>query len=181
MSAPVVLVAEASVRDAAILLARTGALVLPVVSTDGTYLGAFGEADVHRRLSEVTRGFHSPEEFRTGVPFLGARLPEPIWVEFARLGWTPVGGLARKVPPVAPRDRVVAAVETMRRWSLPAVPVVAAGRPVGILHADALTLKLVEFALAPASGRSRPTLPVRAVESTESRAAGRPHRTRSAQ
>ena len=147
MSAAVTLSAGTTVRDAAIFLAQAGTRLAPVVSSKGEFLGAFGEADIHRALSEATGGFHTPEEFRTGVPFLGGRLPDPIVTAFARIAWTPVRSLARAVPPVASRDPVLASVEAMRREGLPAIPVVDDGRPVGILTADALTLRLLEAAL----------------------------------
>ena len=148
MSAPVTVSAASTVRNAAMFLARCGASVVPVVTSEGAYAGAFGEADIHRRLSLGTRGFHLAEEFRTGVPFLSGRLPDAMWAEFARIGWTPVRSLARQIPVVVPEDRVVAAAEVMRRQGLSAVPVVVANRPVGMLHADALTLRLLEYALA---------------------------------
>lgn len=148
MSAPVTLPALSNVRDAAIFLAQAGVPIAPIVSPRGVYAGAFGEADVHRRLSEGTRGFHTAEEFRTGVPFLGSRLPDMMWAEFARVAYTPVHTLAQRVPAVAPRDRVVDAADAMRRKGLSAVPVVDDDRPVGILYADALTIRLLEFALA---------------------------------
>jgi len=148
MAVPVTLPATATLRDAAILLAKSGAAVVPVVSADGAYVGAFGEADIHRLLSEGTHGFHSPDEFRTGVPFLGARLPDAMWKAFARVGLASVRSVARTIAVVSPSDRVFAAVEAMRRQRLGAVPVVVDDRPVGILHADALTLRLLEHALA---------------------------------
>ncbi len=147
MSAAVTLSASMNVRDAAIFLAQARIPLAPVVSSRGESLGAFGEADIHRALSAATRGFHTPEEFRTGVPFLGGRLPDPIAAEFTRIALTSVRTLARRIRVVAPGDPVLEAVEAMRREGLPAIPVVDDGRPVGILTADALTLRLLEFAL----------------------------------
>lgn len=148
MSATVTLPALSTVRDAAIFLARAGVPIAPIVSSRGVYMGAFGEADVHRRLSEETHGFHTPGEFRTGVPFLGSRLPDMMWAEFARVAYTPVRRLARRIASVAPGDRIGDAAEAMRRQGLAAVPVVDDDRPVGMLYADALTIRVMEFALA---------------------------------
>lgn len=130
--------ATESVREAAILLARAGTPIAPVVSSDGTYEGIFTEADVHRRLSEAIRGFHSPGEFRTGVPLMGGPLPDAVWRQFGNVGWLSVGSLVRRAQAVSPEDPVVAALEVMRREAVSAIPIVMGGKIAGILHADAL-------------------------------------------
>ncbi len=147
MAAPVTLSAATTVREAAMFLARAGMGVAPVVSVAGKYLGVVADVDIHRRLSEAIHGFHSPEEVRTGVPLMGDRLPDAIWGEFNRVGWTPVRRIARRLSPLQPSDLLPGAFETMRREGLSALPVVERGEVVGVLHADALTLKLVELAL----------------------------------
>ena len=147
MAAPLALSDASSVRDAAIFLARGGTSVVPVVSTDGTFTGVFGESDIHRRLSDVTRGFHSPEEFRTCVPFLAGSLPDSMWDKFARVGWLSVADLRREVRPIESGDSVPMALEAMGKQGVSALPVLEKGELVGIFHADALTLRLMEFAL----------------------------------
>ena len=142
MSAPVTVSAVVTTREAAVLLARAGLAAAPVVEADGEYAGIFEEIEVHRRLSQALRGFHSPEEFRTGVPLLGGRLPDSVWHAFGRVGLSPVAELARQIPPVGPDDPIPDALEVMRRYGLSVIPVVANGEVVGILQADILTLRL---------------------------------------
>ena len=154
MSAPVTVPASATAREVAIFLARAGTAAVPVVSRDGGLLGIVGETEIHELLSVGSRGFYPPAEFRTGVPFLGGPLPDAMWHHFSRVGSTPAGELARKVEVVRPHDFLVAAIDAMQRQALPALPVVERGEVVGILHADALTFRLVEFALP--EGAPRP-------------------------
>ena len=149
MAAPVTLSGTVTVREAAMFLARAGIGAVPVVSSTKRYIGIVADVDIYRRLSEAIHGFHSPEEVRTGVPFMGDRLPDEVWQGFARVGWTQIRKLVRRGPPLRRADPLAPALEAMRREGLSALPVVETGEVVGILHADALTLRLVEFALRP--------------------------------
>jgi len=153
MSAPVTLPASATAREAAIFLARAGTAAVPVVSKDGRLLGIVGETEVHGRLSVGSRGFYPPAEFRTGVPFMGGPLPDAMWHHFSRVGCTPAGTLAREIDAVRPHDSLVAALDAMQRHALPTLPVVERGEILGILHADALTFRLVELALSEVASR----------------------------
>jgi len=144
MSVPITIAASVTTREAATLLARARLAAAPVVEADEEYVGVFEEREVHNRLSMAVHGFHSPEEFRTGVPFLAGRFPDSVWRAFGRVGWTPVGVLARPIPPVQPSDSILEAFEVMRRHGLAVIPVVAGGEVVGILQADVLTLRLAE-------------------------------------
>lgn len=148
MSTPILLSADATVREAAIVLAKARSSVVPVVSPGGSFAGVFGEADIHSRLSEVTHRFYSPAEFRVCIPLLGSRLPEGIWPDFLRVAWTPVREAVRRIDVIGPEDPVPMAFERMRRQGLESIPVVASKTVVGMLHADALTLRLLEFVLA---------------------------------
>ena len=78
---------------------------------------------------------------------MAGRLPDAMWEKFARVGWVSVGGLARRIQVVDLGDPVPVALEAMRRNGLSVLPVVEGGEIVGILHLDAVTLRLAELAL----------------------------------
>lgn len=150
MTAPFIVSSAMTTREAVALLARAGIPAAPVVDADGDYVGIFEEIGVHRRLSRAVRGFHSPEEFRTGVPFLGERLPDGVWRAFGRIGWAPASELAREIPSVRPDEPVPNALELMRRHGVSVVAVVSEGVVIGIIQADVLTFRLAE--VVPAIG-----------------------------
>jgi CBS domain-containing protein len=149
MSAPLAVSSTTNVRDAAILLARAGVSAIPVASPASKYEGLIGDLAIAAKLSDATRGFYSPGEIRAGVPLMGEPMPDPIWKEFRRIGWMSASEVAWPIPPLRPSDSLHSALEAMRRYSLPSMPVVANGRILGILSMDALTLRLLEIALSP--------------------------------
>src|SRR5579863_3898265 len=145
MTQPVISVTpETTIAEAARLLLDNRISGLPVVDPDGTVVGVVTESDLLRRTETGTQRRHA-----RWLEFLIA--PGRLAQEYSNANARKVGEvMSADVVAVAPRESLAEVVRLMERRRIKRVPVIEAGRLVGIVSRANLVRALLDDLSKPA-------------------------------
>jgi CBS domain-containing protein len=149
MTQPVISVTpETTIAEAAGLMLQHRISGLPVVDADGTVVGVVTEGDLLHRVETGTERRH-----RHWLEFLIA--PGRLAGEYANANARRVGEvMSAEVVAVAPNESLAEVVRLMERRHIKRVPVIEAGRLVGIVSRANLVQALVQNLPKPATGKA---------------------------